>query len=131
LKNILFSLSALGILLTQTSCANIAQPLSQEEFIKFSKQASTVVIDVRTPKEYAKGHVPGAINYPHKKIVSGELAFDSFNDKNLVFYCQSGFRASIVNKYLDKNLSFSREQLFHLKGDFRAWKANGRTVIKP
>jgi len=131
MKNILFGITTFGMLATQTACSSFSQSLSQEEFIEFSKKANTVVIDVRTPKEYAKGHVPNAINFPHRQIVSGSLTFDDFVDKNIVLYCHSGIRAGIVDKYLDKNQLFPREQMFHLKGDFRAWRAGGHAIVKP
>lgn len=33
-----------------------------------------VLVDVRAPSLYEKGHVPGAINLPHGKIVASKLA---------------------------------------------------------
>lgn len=39
-----------------------------------SKEADFVLLDVRSPALFAKGHVPGAINLPHGKIISSRLA---------------------------------------------------------
>jgi len=39
-----------------------------------SKGADFVLLDVRSPALYAKGHVPGAINLPHGKIVASKMA---------------------------------------------------------
>lgn len=36
--------------------------------------ADFVLLDVRSPALFAKGHVPGAINLPHGKIVESKLA---------------------------------------------------------
>ena len=33
-----------------------------------------VLIDVRGPDLYARGHVPGAINIPHRKLIESRLA---------------------------------------------------------
>jgi len=33
-----------------------------------------VLLDVRSPMDYAAGHVPGAINLPHVKIIASKLA---------------------------------------------------------
>ena len=38
------------------------------------KGADFVLLDVRGPALYAKGHVPGAINLPHGKIIRSKLA---------------------------------------------------------
>ena len=33
-----------------------------------------VLLDVRSPELYARGHVPGAVNLPHGKIIGSKLA---------------------------------------------------------
>jgi rhodanese-related sulfurtransferase len=33
-----------------------------------------VLLDVRSPESYAHGHIPGAINLPHGKIIASKLA---------------------------------------------------------
>ena len=36
--------------------------------------ADFVLLDVRSPTMFAKGHVPGAINLPHGKIIGSKMA---------------------------------------------------------
>lgn len=36
--------------------------------------ADFVLLDVRSPALFAKGHVPGAINLPHGKMIASKLA---------------------------------------------------------
>ncbi len=50
------------------------------------KGADFVVLDVRSPTLYAKGHVPGAINLPHGKIVTSKMEQWSM-DTLFVVYC--------------------------------------------
>ncbi|WP_116133277.1 rhodanese-like domain-containing protein [Tropicimonas sp. IMCC34043] len=38
------------------------------------KGADFVLLDVRSPALFAKGHIPGAINLPHGKIVRSKMA---------------------------------------------------------
>lgn len=38
------------------------------------KDADFVLLDVRSPALFAKGHIPGAINLPHGKIVRSKTA---------------------------------------------------------
>ena len=45
-----------------------------------------VVLDARTTESYAKGHVPGAISFPHRKIDSTSVS-SLPRDKLIVTYC--------------------------------------------
>lgn len=51
-----------------------------------SKEADFVLLDVRGPELFAKGHVPGAINLPHGKIIRSKLK-DWPEDTLFVTYC--------------------------------------------
>ncbi len=56
--------------------------------------ADTVIIDVRTPAEYAQGHLDGALNID---LQSGtfETQIDSLpNDGDYIVYCRSGNRSA-------------------------------------
>jgi rhodanese-related sulfurtransferase len=45
-----------------------------------------IVIDVRAPEDYAKCHVPGAVNLPHRRISAATTA-QFAKDALLVTYC--------------------------------------------
>jgi rhodanese-related sulfurtransferase len=49
-----------------------------------------VVVDARTSETYARGHVPGAINLPHRTIDSNTVA-SLPRDKVIVTYCDGIF----------------------------------------
>jgi rhodanese-related sulfurtransferase len=55
-------------------------------FDALSKGADFVLLDVRSPALFAKGHIPGAINLPHGKIVASKMAQWS-GDTIFVTYC--------------------------------------------
>lgn len=59
--------------------------------------AGAVVIDVRTPGEFAEGHLPQAVNIPVAELAAraGEVATLAGGDKArpVVVYCASGNRA--------------------------------------
>lgn len=50
------------------------------------KGADFVLLDVRSPALFAKGHIPGAINLPHGKIVRSKMA-NWPEDTIFVTYC--------------------------------------------
>ena len=62
-----------------------------------------VIIDVRTPAEFAAGHVEGAVNIPFEGIGEGVAAIKGVGkDSNIVLYCQSGRRAGIAKATLEQ-----------------------------
>ena len=81
------------------------------------------IIDVRTPGEFAGGHVPGAINIPHMSVVSrkGELA----PDKELVFICQVGGRSALACEFA---ASLGFKELYNVDGGTEAWVKQGYAV---
>jgi rhodanese-related sulfurtransferase len=64
------------------------------------------LIDVRSPGEYAAGHVEGARNIPVGEIAarSGELGA---TDRPIILYCASGTRSAMAASKL-RSAGFSR-----------------------
>lgn len=104
--------------------------LSQEEFIVKVKDDNTVIIDVRTKNEFSAGHIADAILIPHKALLNDLSLLDPYKDNDIIFYCHSGVRVKRVTDHIKKYAYIDNKQIFHLKGDIRAWKARNRPLIK-
>jgi len=91
------------------------------------KDASMVILDERTPEEFAAGHVPGAINIPHTHLPSRISEVADAADKDIVLYCAVGIRAEMGAERLREN-GFSK--LIHLDGDMQARQAQKRPLEK-
>jgi rhodanese-related sulfurtransferase len=117
---------------TQPAAATAAKTpvptMSQEALLQHQKLHAEhlYVLDVRTPEEFAAGHVPGAVNISHEQLAA-RLA-EVPRDKDVVLYCRSGKRAGMAADVLYAN-GYTR--LSHLEGDMQAWVANGRPLAKP
>ena len=59
-----------------------------------------VLIDVRSPAEYAGGHIPGSINLPIQMLQRAEDQLGS-PETRIYVYCQSGARSSRAAKMLE------------------------------
>lgn len=59
-----------------------------------------VVLDVRGPEAFAAGHVPGAVNLPHRRIVERNLAPYSVDTLFVVYcagpHCNGADRAAVA-----------------------------------
>ena len=56
------------------------------------------LIDVRSPEEFADGHIPTAVNIPFQLIE--ERVPTTNRDALLVLYCQSGGRSAVAKAIL-------------------------------
>jgi phage shock protein E len=103
-------------------------PVSQEALLERQQKGdeSTYVLDVRSPEEYASGHVPGAVNIPYDQVASRIAEVPK--DKDVVLYCKSGRRAGIAAEVL---AGHGYERLQHLEGDIVAWVEKGRPLETP
>ena len=125
-----------SLLLTAAlACAALAHAdeptprINQEALLKRieQKDASMIILDVRTPEEFAAGHVPGAINIPYTHLPARVSELPDAGDKDIVLYCATGVRA-------ERAAGRMREQgymrLLHLDGDMKAWDEKNRPKEK-
>ena len=102
--------------------------LSQASFLDQSnKEADRLVLDVRSPQEFAAGHIPGAVNVPYTDIENQLEKLAPYQSKPIVIYCRSGRRAEIAAAILHKS-NFLK--LAHLEGDMLAWEASQLPIEK-
>jgi rhodanese-related sulfurtransferase len=87
---------------------------------------SLLLLDVRTPEEYAGGHLPGAVNIPHTVLAARVAELDGARERDIVVYCRTGSRTAQALEVLGK-AGFKR--LFHLEGDYVRWSEEKRPVI--
>lgn len=85
-----------------------------------SRNGDLQIVDVRSPNEWKKGHVPKAkhIFLPQLRERMGELD----RTKPTAVYCGSGYRASIATSILRPN---GFENLWNVPGSWEAWKKAG------
>lgn len=75
--------------------------INMEQMETLIKQGA-IVIDVRSPQEFAEGHIPGAICIPEYNI-QREIRNKVPNINSLIIvYCDSGVRSKNAQKRLQK-----------------------------
>lgn len=80
---------------------------------------NVVVVDVRAPEDYAKGHIPGAISLPEAQWKNPQgLA----KDKTNVLYCYSQVCHLAANAAL--GLTTRGYPVMELEGGFEGWREN-------
>ncbi len=91
------------------------------------KTGSPLILDVRTPGEYAEGHVPHARNVPHDTVEQRLDELADGRDAGVIVYCESGRRAGIVAGVLAK-AGFT--DIRHMAGDMQGWRSDDLPMEK-
>lgn len=114
-NKIVLSLSLMGVFLFSACQTNQVEKVTSSEEIQtiisslnnvnqidFSNP-NNVLIDVRTPEEYADGHVKGAINLNVKDDNFAKKVSELDSTKNYYIYCRSGVRAKSAEAIMLEN----------------------------
>lgn len=117
----MFAVMAAGCVNAQTEKI---RTIRVEEFASVMEQNDVRLIDVRTPKEYAEGHLAGAENIDVKaadfakriKSIKGTVAV----------YCRSGKRSLMAAEQLAKQGC----TVYNLDGGILAWQKAGKPTTK-
>lgn len=102
----------------------LLKPNEVQEKIK-QGQGTVCFIDVRSPDEFASGHVPGAMCVPIDEIESGRAAIP--RDRTVILSCQSGRRSLRAKELLQRQ---GYQNLLEMEGGFSAWIGAGLPVSR-
>jgi rhodanese-related sulfurtransferase len=86
-----------------------------------------VILDVRTPDEFAEGHLEGAKNIDFNAKDFAERLGKLDKEKPYLVHCRSGGRSGRSLATFEK-LGFKK--IYHLDGGILAWEDAGLPVVK-
>jgi rhodanese-related sulfurtransferase len=84
--------------------------------------AALMILDVRSRREFVRGHVPGAHHIPFWRVSRRIDELSIPRDSELVVYCGHGPRAVIAARALRRR-GFTR--ITYLDGHFSKWRSAG------
>ena len=71
-----------------------------EAITMMEEESGYIILDVRTPEEFADKHIPGAINIPNETISTEEIPELPDKDQLILVYCRSGNRSKQASEKL-------------------------------
>lgn len=99
-----------GTLMTAAQCsptsdkkagAEVQTKAASEKTLKQVAADGALIVDVRTPEEFAAGSYPGAINIPLEEVATRTSEFK--NDKGVILFCRTGNRSGQAIEILNQN----------------------------
>jgi len=101
-----------------------------EAVAMLSKDASVVMLDVRTPAEYEVAHIENSINIDINAEDFAERVALLDREKTYIVHCAANVKNGRTEKSLDimKGLEFN--SLLDLEGGIIAWQESGYPVVQ-
>jgi len=105
--------------------------ISVEEFDEMiENHDDLLIVDVREPDEYHRGHLPGALSIPRGLLEGAADAgckwrvekLRAAREGTVVLYCQNGSRSALAADTLQQ-MGFQR--VYNLAGGVEMWQAEG------
>ena len=80
--------------------ASYRQINMEEAAEMMEKESGYIILDVRTPEEFAERHIPGALNIPNETIGTEEIPALPDKQQLILVYCRSGNRSKQASEKL-------------------------------
>jgi len=117
------------------------QPMTAKDFVKEAKShikeisvaeaktkiegGNVIVLDVREPNEFKKGHLPKAINLPRGLLEFKVTKKIPNKDANIIVYCKTGGRSALATWVL-KRMGY--KNAVSMAGGWKAWVKAGYPI---
>ena len=80
--------------------ASYRQVSMDEAIAMMAEENDYIILDVRTPEEFAEKHIPDAINIPNETIGTEEIPELPDKEQLILVYCRSGNRSKQASEKL-------------------------------
>jgi rhodanese-related sulfurtransferase len=101
--------------------------VSPQQLVTLVNGQQAVVIDLRDPAEFRKGHIVEAINIPYAKVDERWPELEALRERPLVLVCKMGQFSSAIGKRL---LAKGFTQVHRLRGGLNEWQGAQLPLVK-
>ena len=114
------------ILLIRSNAVKGGKKITPQELVSLTNQDAAKLIDLRSPNEFADGHITGSINIPYADIEDRLHEIKLQEGKSLVLICDSGSQSANAGEVLNKS---GYQNTVILSGGIGAWKLDNLPLI--
>lgn len=125
-------------LISASGCVSDQKPAEKPQYTDISvgqgkemiDMGEVFILDVRTPEEYAAGHINGSTLLAVQDIPAQELGkklMEIPRDRKILVYCRTGTRSTQASKILVEN-GFA--EVYNMQGGITEWIKAGYETVK-
>lgn len=94
-----------------------------DELDKVVEKQNPVIVDLRTSREYERGHIPGALNIPIEVLRADRSVLDRYKETPVLLYCRTINKTDLALWFLE-NRGF--KSIYALRGGYEAYRLYDR-----
>jgi len=95
-----------------------------------TQNETVIVLDVRTPEEYAMGNIERALNINIAEADFSERVSKLDRDKTYIIHCSANVKSDRSAKSLELMSSFGFDKLLNMEGGIIAWEQSGHPLVR-
>jgi rhodanese-related sulfurtransferase len=123
LTSVLMGVAVLGFFFSRSQ-SQVALINVQETHRRAGSDSTVVLLDVRTPSEFAAGHIANSLLIPVQELEARIAELEPYRGKTVIAYCRSGNRSGVAAGILGKH-GFSA---VNMEGGMIQWKKENLPV---
>jgi rhodanese-related sulfurtransferase len=101
--------------------------VTSNEAAKLIQAEQPLILDVRTPNEYNRGHLPNSVLIPVQELQNRHKELGIHKDREILIYCATGNRSTVASKILIDN---GFKHIVNMRGGIYDWSKNKYPVVR-
>lgn len=101
--------------------------VSSKEAVELINNIHPLILDVRTPNEYQKGHIKNAVLIPVQELQTRIEELAQYKNENVLVYCATGNRSTVASNIL---IDSGFKRLFNLRYGIYDWAKQKYPVVR-
>ena len=123
----IIALIVLFVLETRSKGLGRSNRLTPSQAVRLINSEKAVVVDIRDPKTFEKGHITHAINIPAPELDKSLKELEQYKQQPLIIICTTGQKSVYFMNKLRKQ---SHRKVYMFAGGMGAWTNANMPVVK-
>ena len=101
--------------------------VSSREAAELIQNEQPIILDVRTPNEYKRGHLQNSVLIPVQELQNRYKELGTRQDREILIYCATGNRSTVASKILVDN---GYKHIVNMRGGIYDWSQKNYPVAR-
>ena len=101
--------------------------VTSKEAAELINNIQPLILDVRTPGEYKRGHLENSVLIPVQELQSRWKELSAYKNQDILIYCATGNRSTVASKIL---IDHGFKRIYNMRYGIKDWSKNRYPVVR-